>query len=236
MGNNRGLSENLREEQEKGHRERLRKRFLSTGIKGFFDYELLELLLTYTVIRKNCRGIAKNLLEKYGDLYSVLHQSEEELKKNEYMSERTVVFLKLLSEIIENGLYKKIHNKRISITSNVKLLNYLECSLLKRDIEVFKVLFLNTQNELVKEEELFYGTIDRSTVYIRELIKKILEYNAKGVILVHNHPAGSLKPSESDITLTKKVKEVFENMEIRLIDHLIISEKGYFSFLEGGIL
>ena len=236
MGDNRELSENLREEQEKGHRERLRKRFLSTGIKGFFDYELLELLLTYTVIRKNCRGIAKNLLEKYGDLYSVLHQSEEELKKNEYMSERTVVFLKLLSEIIENGLYKKIHNKRISITSNVKLLNYLECSLLKRDIEVFKVLFLNTQNELVKEEELFYGTIDRSTVYIRELIKKILEYNAKSVILVHNHPAGLLKPSDSDILLTKKVKEVFESMEIRLLDHLIISEQGYFSFLEGGIL
>ena len=236
MGDSRGLSENLREEQEKGHRERLRKRFLSAGIKGFLDYELLELLLTYTVIRKNCRGIAKNLLEKYGDLYTILQQSEEELQKNKYMTERTVVFLKLLSEIIENGLYKKIHNKKISITSNIKLLNYLKCSLLKRDIEVFKVLFLNTQNELMKEEELFYGTIDRSTVYIRELIKKILNYNAKSVILVHNHPAGSLKPSQADIALTRKIKEIFEGIEIRLLDHIIISEKGYFSFLEGGIL
>lgn len=86
-------------------------------------------------------------------------------------------------------------------------MNYLEYSLLKRDIEVFKVLFLNTQNELLKEEELFRGTIDRSTVYIRELIKKILEYNAKSVILVHNHPTGSLEPSDSDIRLTKKVKK-----------------------------
>ena len=210
MGENKKLAilkEKLSEEQEKGHRERLRQRFLSTGTKGFLDYELLELLLTYTVIRKNCRGIAKNLLKKYGDLYTILQQSEEELQKNKYMTERTVVFL-----------------------------NYLKCSLLKRDIEVFKVLFLNTQNELMKEEELFYGTIDRSTIYIRELIKKILEYNAKSVILVHNHPAGSLKPSDSDILLTKKVKEVFESMEIRLLDHLIISEQGYFSFLEGGIL
>ena len=239
MGENKKLAilkEKLSEEQEKGHRERLRQRFLSTGTRGFLDYELLELLLTYTVIRKNCRGIAKNLLKKYGDLYTILQQSEEELQKNKYMTERTVVFLKLLSEIIENGLYKKIHNKKISITSNIKLLNYLKCSLLKRDIEVFKVLFLITQNELMKEEELFYGTIDRSTIYIRELIKKILEYNAKSVILVHNHPAGSLKPSDSDILLTKKVKEVFESMEIRLLDHLIISEQGYFSFLEGGIL
>ena len=239
MGDNREIltfRQKLSEEQEKGHRERLRQRFLSAGIKGFLDYELLELLLTYTVIRRNCRGIAKKLLEKYGDLYTILRQSEEELQKNKYMTQRTVVFLKLLFEIIENELYKKIHNKKINISSNVKLLNYLEYSLLKRDVEVFKVLFLNTQNELVKEEELFYGTIDKSTVYIRELIKKILEYNAKGVILVHNHPAGSLKPSESDIILTKKVKEVFENMEIRLVDHLIISEKGYFSFLAGGIL
>ena len=122
------------------------------------------------------------------------------------------------------------------MSSNIKLLNYLKFSLLNRNVEVFKVLFLNTQNELLKEEELFYGTIDKSTVYIRELVKKILEYNAKAVILVHNHPSGSLRPSESDILLTRKVKEVFESLEIRLLDHLIISEKGYFSFLEGGIL
>ena len=68
------------------------------------------------------------------------------------------------------------------------------------------------------------------------MVKKILDYNAKSVILVHNHPAGSLKPSQSDILLTKKIKEVFEGIEIRLLDHIIISEKGYFSFLEGGIL
>ena len=67
-------------------------------------------------------------------------------------------------------------------------------------------------------------------------MKKVLKYNAKSVILVHNHPSGSLKPSQSDIILTKKIKEIFENVEIRLLDHIIISEKGYFSFLEGGIL
>ena len=107
---------------------------------------------------------------------------------------------------------------------------------MKRDIEIFKVLFLNTQNELIREEELFQGTLDRSTIYVRELMKKVLKYNAKSVILVHNHPSGSLKPSQSDIILTKKIKEIFENVEIRLLDHIIISEKGYFSFLEGGIL
>ena len=97
-------------------------------------------------------------------------------------------------------------------------------------------MYLNTQNELIGEEELSQGTLDRSTVYIRELTKKVLGYNAKSVIFVHNHPSGSLQPSQSDIILTKKIKEVFENIEIRLLDHIIISERGYFSFLEGGIL
>ena len=180
--------------------------------------------------------MAKGLLEKYGNLYTLLKQSPEELGKNKYITERTAIFFKVLFSIIERQLYLKIHNEKITISSNLQLLDYLKFSLLNREIEVFKVLFLNTQNELLKEEELFKGTIDRSTVYIRELIKKILNYNAKSVILVHNHPAGSLKPSQSDIALTKKVKEIFEGIEIRLLDHIIISEKGYFSFLEGGIL
>ena len=231
------MGEKMRGKNEKfGHRERLRKRFLMSGIAGFHDYEILELLLTYVVVRKDCKGIAKELLGKYGDLYTLLKQPEDELKKNSFVTDRTVVFFKVIFQILEKELYKKIHNERITISSNVQLLNYLEYSLLKRDIEVFKVLFLNTQNELLKEEELFKGTLDRSTVYIRELVKKILDYNAKSVIIVHNHPSGSLKPSQSDITLTQKLKDTFERIEIRLLDHLIISEKGYFSFLEGGLL
>ena len=233
IGDNRELilGPKLAEEQEKGHRERLRQRFLSTGAKGFLDYELLELLLTYTVIRKNCRGIAKNLLKKYGDLYTLLKQPEEELRKNKYITERTIVFLKLLFEIIENGLYKKVHNKKITLSSNVKLMNYLEYSLLKRDIEVFKVLFLNTQNELLKEEELFYGTIDKSTVYIRELVKKILEYNAKAVILVHNHPSGDTSPSMNDIKFTEEIKRILSMLGIELIDHVIIGDGEYRSII-----
>ena len=207
-----------------------------SGLSGFQDYEILELLLTYVIVRKDCKAIAKELLEKYGDLYTLLRQSPEELENNKYITERTAIFFKMLFCIIERQLYLKIHNEKITISSNIQLLDYLKFSLLNREIEVFKVLFLNTQNELLKEEELFKGTIDRSTVYIRELIKKILNYNAKSVILVHNHPAGSLKPSQADIALTRKVKEIFEGIEIRLLDHIIISEKGYFSFLEGGIL
>ena len=222
--------------ENEGHRERLRKRFLMSGISGFHDYEVLELLLSYVIVRRDCKKIAKDLLNKYGDLYSLLKQSKDELETNSFITERIAIFLKVLFSMLEDQLYRKIHNERIVISSNVQLLDYLEFSLLKRDIEIFKVLFLNTQNELIREEELFQGTLDRSTIYVKELMKKVLKYNAKSVILVHNHPSGCLKPSQSDIILTKKIKEIFENVEIRLLDHIIISEKGYFSFLEGGIL
>ena len=224
------------EEKEKGHRKRLREKFLTVGTKGLQDYEILELLLTYTVVRKNCRGIAKELLLKYGDLYSILKQSSEELQKNKNMTERAVVFLKLIFEVIENGLYKKIYNKRIEISSNTKLLNYLSCSLLKRDIEVFKVLFLNSQNELLKEEELFFGTLDRSTVYIRELIKKILNYNAKSIIIAHNHPSGNTCPSKCDIDITNEIAKGLKNFGALLLEHIIITRDSYFSFLEEGLI
>ena len=96
---------------------------------------------------------------------------------------------------------------------------------------MFKVLFLNTQNELLKEEELFYGTIDKSTVYIRELVKKILEYNAKAVILVHNHPSGDTSPSMNDIKFTEEIKRILSMLGIELIDHVIIGDGEYRSII-----
>ena len=147
--------------ENEGHRERLRKRFLMSGISGFHDYEVLELLLSYVIVRRDCKKIAKDLLNKYGDLYSLLKQSKDELETNSFITERIAIFLKVLFSMLEDQLYRKIHNERIVISSNVQLLDYLEFSLLKRDIEIFKVLFLNTQNELIREEELFQGTLEK---------------------------------------------------------------------------
>ena len=219
-----------------GHKKRLRERFMMSGLTGFHDYEVLELLLSYVIVRRDCKSIAKEMLKKYGDLYTIFSQSNEELQKNKYITERVVIYLKTIFSIIEDELYKKIYKSKIKITNNNQLINYLNMSLVKRDIEVFKVLFLNTQNELIAEEDLFKGTLDRSTVYIRELVKRIIKYNAKSIIIVHNHPGGSLKPSGADMELTVRIQEALENIEMRVLDHLIISEKGYFSFLEDGIL
>ena len=162
----------------------------------------------------------------------MLKKGTEDKFKNEKLNK----IIQLIDEIIENKLYKKVAEEKELISSNIQLLNYLEHTLIKKDIEYFKVLFLDVQNRLITEETLFKGTLDRSTVYIREFVKKVLNNNAKSIIMVHNHPGGSLKPSQADIALTRKVRDTLENIETRLLDHLIISEKGYFSFLESGIL
>ena len=125
-----------------GHKKRLRERCMMSGLTGFHDYEVLELLLSYVIVRKDCKGIAKEMLKKYGDLYTIFSQSNEELQKNKYITERVVIYLKTIFSIIEDELYKKIYKSKIKITNNNQLINYLNMSLVKRDIEVFKVLFL----------------------------------------------------------------------------------------------
>ena len=209
-------------------------------VKESFDREVEILAHLHNVLDSNSKSRIIELFDYFEEnktVYIVEEYFNFPTLKQYILNEENIKgedIKKIYFDILD--IFIKIHNEKITISSNVQLLNYLEYSLLKRDIEVFKVLFLNTQNELLKEEELFKGTLDRSTVYIRELVKKILDYNAKSVIIVHNHPSGSLKPSQSDITLTQKLKDTFERIEIRLLDHLIISEKGYFSFLEGGLL
>ena len=219
-----------------GHRERLRKRYLKAGIEGLQDYEVIELLLTYTILRKDCKNIAKQLLLKYEDINNFFHLEEKDFTSNKYISERTFILFKLIGDIIEKKLYYDVTQKKIKISNNKRLIQYLKYTLGTEKIEIFKVLFLNTQNELIKDENLFYGTVDKSAVHPRELVKKVLEYDAKSVILVHNHPSGALKPSESDVLITTKLKHLLDKLEIKLLDHIIVSPYGYFSFLEGGIL
>ncbi len=219
-----------------GHRERLRKRFLATKLDGFSEHEILELLLSFTIVRRDCKSISKEILLKYNSLYNFISQSESTMLSEKYISERSIVLLKLIFELVEKELYKNTFSKTITISDNYKLLEYLKFSLSYKSKEIFKIIFLNTQNELLKDENLFFGTIDRSSIYIREIIEKVLAYNAKSIILVHNHPSGSLKPSKADFIVTNKIKEVLEVMDVKILDHIIISKNGYFSFLEEGVL
>ena len=97
-------------------------------------------------------------------------------------------------------------------------------------------IFLNNFNILVGSETLFVGTIDKSAVYPREILEKVIQYKAKGVIFAHNHPSGNLRPSKQDIQITEHMQEVLEMIDVKLLEHIIITKDGYFSFLQEGLI
>ena len=105
-----------------------------------------------------------------------------------------------------------------------------------REAEVFCCAWITTRCTFIAFDELFHGTIDRSMVFPREIIKKALERNAAGSILLHNHPSGECSPSETDVQITQKIKAAFELLDLRLLDHIVIAGNSSFSFAENGLL
>ncbi len=170
-----------------------------------------------------------NLIENVGNITNLIKKRNElNLPKN------LALILNIFSEIIEDTLKCKTFNKKKKILSYNDLINYLKYDYFDKEREIFKVLYFNTKCMLIKDENLFYGTIDKADIYSREIVKRILKYNAKSVILVHNHPSGDTKPSKQDLSITKELQQIFKYFEIKLSDHIIISNEEYYSFLENG--
>ena len=214
----------MNEKDNQGHRERIKEKFLKNGIDGFAEYEILELLLTYCIPRKDTKPIAKELLNKFKSLDNVFKADLDKLSAIDGLGKNTVAFLKLIDKET-----LKISNKDI-------LLKYLRNKIGYEEIEKFYVLYLSSSNEVIEFEENSVGTLDRSSVYPREIYKKIINLNAKSVILAHNHPSDNITPSKCDIELTNEIAKGLKNFGALLIEHIIITKNSYFSFLEEGLI
>lgn len=219
-----------------GHRERLRKKYLQGGYSAFHDYEILELFLTYAIPRKDTKPIAKELIEKFGDIDGVVSSNIEELCNISGIKEGSAIFLKLLGDVAKN-LYKgEMKKEGIQLKDKNSLIRYLRSEIGFSSREEFRVIFLNNYNMLVGSETLFIGTIDKSAVYPREIVEKVLFYKAKGIIFAHNHPSGNIRPSKQDIQITEHMQEALDLIDVKLLEHIIITKDGYFSFLEEGLI
>ncbi|WP_291259865.1 DNA repair protein RadC [Fusobacterium sp.] len=224
------------ESKVEGHRERLRKKYLQGGYSAFHEYEILELLLTYVIPRKDTKPIAKELIEKFGNLDNVVSANYEELYSVTGIKESSAIFLKILGDLSKNLYRGELEREEIQLRDKNSLLRYLRSEIGFSNREEFKVLFVNNFNVLTGSETLFTGTIDKSAVYPREILERALFYKAKGVIFAHNHPSGNIRPSKQDIQITEHMKEVLELVEIKLLEHIIVTRDGYFSFLEEGLI
>ncbi len=216
-----------------GHRERLRNRFLKAGISGFTEREALELLLTYASPRKDARQVSADLLEKFGSLGNVLRQSPDNLQTVTGMGPSSSVLLALVYSLSAMSLAPERGKLRITGPEVVK--EYLTSHLGRLRRERFCAFLLDQDNTLLSEVELEFGTVDRATVHPRNLVEKVIAHNATGVILVHNHPGGRLEASPQDLSLTKALAGLGDELGFRVLDHFIVTDSGVISLRERGL-
>lgn len=219
-----------------GHRKRLRERYVKNGYEALQDYEIIELLLTFVKQRVDTKPLAKQLIKKYGTIEEILKADIKDLKETEGVGDITAVFLNFIGDIAACSFKDKAEKEKISFKNKNQLISYLRNDIGFSKNEEFKVLFLNSVNEIIETEILFTGTIDKSAVYPRKILERALYHNARSIVFVHNHPSGNVSPSQKDIELTEEMKKFFKIVDINVLDHIIITKNSHFSFLEEGII
>ena len=217
-----------------GHRRRVRDRALGSGLDGFQDYELLELLLFYGIERIDTKPLAKKLLERFGTLGDVF-AAEADLLKEFDIDQRTLVLFRALRESAARLAKREVADRPV-ITSWQKLIDYCHAALAHEKTERFNILFLDRKNVLIADETQQKGTVDHTPVYPREVAKRALQLDASAIIMVHNHPSGDPTPSRADIEMTKEVRIALKAVGIELHDHLVIGRKANASFRSLGLL
>ncbi len=214
-----------------GHRKRLREKFLKSGLSGFHDYEIIELLLTLGTPRRDCKPMAKELIAKFGSLNAVLDASIEALTQVKGVGQTNVFGLKLLPAISEIYQREKVEQS-LELHSPESIYQYLREKIGNAKKEHFVVLFFDTQSKLIVDD-VSVGTLNASLVHPREVFNKAILNNASHVVVAHNHPSGDHTPSQEDVETTRRLIEAGKILGVTLLDHLVISKNGYTSLRKG---
>lgn len=218
-----------------GHRERLRQKLLALGGEALPDYELMELVLMQAIPRKDVKPLAKEMLRVFGSFAGALTAEPEELKAVSGIKDATVALFAVIREAAVRMLKNQASEAPV-INNWDAIISYCRAAMGRKKIEIFRVLFLDSKNRLIRDEVLQEGTVNQTMIYPREIVKRALELSAVSLIMVHNHPAGDLKPSKNDVIMTKAVEDALRTINITLLDHLIVAKSGYVSFKERGYL
>jgi DNA repair protein RadC len=220
-----------------GHRQRLRERFLRSGLAGFADYEVVELLLTLAIPRSDVKQPAKALITRFDNLRGILDAPIEELRSVAGIGSVTPVALRIIRAAATLYLQQSGEG-RDSLADPARLADLWRMSIGALQNEVFEVAYLDSGCRLLRDaiQTLEEGTIDRAAVYPRRVVEAALKRGAAAIVLAHNHPNGSVTPSEHDKVLTRAIVLATETVHLRLIDHLIVSPQETFSFRKAGLL
>ena len=220
-----------------GHRERQRRRFLLGGGRDMPDYELLELLLTIAIPRRDVKPLAKELIRKFGSFAEVVNAPLEELMLVKGIKENTAAVLRIVRECSVRSSWQSLKGTDAPVISDFDaMVDYCRSAMAYQMVEEFRIIFLNSKLYVIGEEIQQRGTVDQVAIHPREVIKSAMMHGASAMILVHNHPSGIVTPSKADMEITKRIKEAAEAVSIRLFDHLIISKSSVYSFHNQGFV
>ncbi len=217
------------------HRARLRERFMQGGAGAMPDYELLELVLFRAIPRQDVKPLARRLMDRFGDFNRVLSAPPARLAEIAGVGPAVIQELKIVEASAQRLARARVINRPV-LTSWDALLDYCHTAMAHREIEEFRVLYLDRKNVLIADEQQARGTVDHVPVYPREIMRRALELTASALILVHNHPSGDPTPSQADISMTSRIVTAGEVMGITVHDHLIIGKSRELSFRSEGLL
>ena len=211
-----------------GHRQRLRSRFARSGLTGLQEYEIVELLLTYVIPRKDVKPLAKLLLEKFHNISGLLNASANDLLSMPGIGTQTALFFRLMHDMLTKSLEENIRKVPV-VNSRKDICDFLRMKIGSSPKETLLVFYLDSGRHMI-DYDIYQGTVDYTTVYAREIAERALLSHACGIILAHNHPSGNTKPSSDDLLLTIDLKKTLAHLGIKLIDHVIVTRSEAVSF------
>ncbi len=225
----------IRENRGEGHRKRLREKFFASGLSGFHDYEVIELLLSLNRPRKDCKPSAKLLMKRFKTFQGVLEARREDLCLLEGVGKASSLGILLVKAVAERYRTARILSRDV-VKNSEDLMDYLNQIIGYKAKEHFVGIFLDAKNRVLASEILFSGSLTSSSVYPREVIIHALAHHAAAVIFAHNHPSGDISPSKSDLQITRKLCFALGSVGIMVHEHIITGTQGFFSFAAKGLI
>ncbi len=218
------------DKSKEGHRKRVRDERLATGFLNASDRDILECILFYCYPRRDTYQIADKLITEFKTLENILHKKPQELIVDCGFSENTALLFTLISDISSRIKRKQTLE---SVFDKPQVVGEFCIDLLKKDVEeCLYVICLNSQMRYIASEKASSGDITSTLISFRKIAGIALKYNAKGIILTHNHPSGNVLPSASDVSVTKKAIEIMSELQIEVYDHIIVNDSEYYSMLQ----
>lgn len=212
------------------HRKRLKEKFSKYGSEGLSEHEFIELLLFYALPRKNTNDIAHLLINEFGSLRGILDAEAESLVRINGISEHTALMFKLISASVRK--YVNDVNEIVgTILTPLNIHSYVRGLFYGHINEVAYVILMDNQCIVKKVKQISSGNVNSTPIYTRDIVKLVVNERYPYVILAHNHPNGSAMPSGNDLQITKKIEMALNFIDVRLVDHIIVSGEKVISLL-----